>query len=235
MNNQIILKQEKEFTEIFMVNDIFYTIQGEGPFAGTPAVFIRLMGCNLQCPRCDTEYSDGREMKVSEILKKVYRKLPSNGIKHPLVVITGGEPFRQNIYLLVQSLLENQFKVQIETNGTLFVPLEWMFIHRNLTIVCSPKTGKIHSKLWPHIKSLKYVVNADSIDSEDGLPNLVLDHSASPKVARWPSKWKGEIFVQPVDVQDENENKRHQAAALESAMQHGYTLCLQMHKIVGVA
>ena len=49
------------------VNSIFYTIQGEGPFAGRPAIFIRLAGCNLQCPGCDTEYTKRQTMTVDEI------------------------------------------------------------------------------------------------------------------------------------------------------------------------
>lgn len=236
LNKQIPIKQDLSRRDILAVNSIFHTIQGEGPFAGSPSVFIRLSGCNLQCPSCDTEYSTGDSMAVAEILTSVRGKWPMEiGWQRPLVVITGGEPFRQNITRLVNILIDNGFKVQIETNGTLFVNLGWSMASPHLTIVCSPKAGKISKELLPHIDAYKYVLHADSIDPEDGLPILALDHTASPRVARPPRFFPGIIFIQPIDVQDPFENARHLAAAVESSLNHGYRLCLQMHKIIGVA
>ena len=80
------------------VHSIFATIQGEGPFTGHPCVFVRLAGCNLQCPGCDTDYTeDRRMMQIYEIAESVASVLKASGstrAKVPLVVITGGEPFR---------------------------------------------------------------------------------------------------------------------------------------------
>ncbi len=235
LNKQIPIKQDLSSPDLLSVNSIFYTIQGEGPFAGTPAVFVRLAGCNLQCPACDTEYGEKSKMTVSEIIEEVSIACPPNGIVSPLVVITGGEPFRQDIERLVCELLNFNFQAQIETNGTLFVDLNWAFAHRHFTVVCSPKAGKVNKDLWRHIKALKYVLHADEIDPEDGLPIRALQHGAVPKVARPPEWWRGEIYVQPIDVQDLVENARHLKAAVESAMKFGYRLCLQTHKIIGVA
>ena len=61
-NTQPAEKQVKSSGLILAINSIFYTIQGEGPFAGSPAVFVRLAGCNLQCPMCDTEYTSRQQM-----------------------------------------------------------------------------------------------------------------------------------------------------------------------------
>lgn len=235
LNKQIPIKQQLSTGTSLFVNSIFYTIQGEGPFAGSPSVFVRLTGCNLQCPACDTEYSTGSQLTISSIGAMIRNRIPNRlWNRPPLVVITGGEPFRQNIRPLVDMLIEDGYNVQIETNGTLFVDLGWSFVSRHLTIVCSPKAGKINKELLRHIKAFKYVLHADSIDS-DGLPILALEHSASPRVARPPESFTGDIFVQPIDVQDEVENRRHLNAAVNSAMKHGYRLCLQVHKIIGVA
>ena len=100
------------------VHSIFDTIQGEGPFAGSPAVFIRLTGCNLQCQFCDTEYTSVREaITPVEALNRV--KAAHGDSPRGLVVLTGGEPFRQNISPLCAALLHAGYHVQIETNGTM--------------------------------------------------------------------------------------------------------------------
>lgn len=234
-NKQIPIKQNLSSKDTLAVNSIFYTLQGEGPFAGTPCVFLRLRGCNLQCPSCDTEYTSGSDMDIWDIVAVIKEQWPHSMYGRPLVVITGGEPFRQDISDLVAGLIEQDFKVQIETNGTLFVQLGWSFASPHLTVVCSPKSGKVNHQLLPFIKAYKYVLNADSVDQCDGLPILALSHSAYPRVARPHDGFNGDVYVQPIDVQDEEENKRHLNAAVTSSLLHGYRLCLQVHKLIGVA
>lgn len=212
------------------VHSIFYTIQGEGPFAGERAVFVRLAGCNLQCPLCDTDYTEGRKMmEVGRIIQRVKKV----GGDCPLVVITGGEPFRQNIKALVWELIHEGFRVQIETNGTLFMP-DLPYDDRRLTIVCSPKAGKVNSNLEQFIDAYKYVLHADQVDPKDGLPTLALNHSASPRVARPHPNFSGRIYLQPVDEKDDVQNRRHLQAVIASVMKHGYTLGLQIHKIINM-
>ena len=111
------------------VNEIFYSLQGEGYFTGTPAVFLRLSGCNLHCPFCDTAHEQGREMSHSEIVDQVSR-YPSRHI-----VITGGEPSLQLDDMLTDMLHDAGFFIQVETNGTHPLPdeVDW--------ITCSPKSG----------------------------------------------------------------------------------------------
>jgi len=98
------------------INEIFKSIQGESSHAGLPCIFVRLTGCNLRCSYCDTEYAfyAGKEMTVADIVNAVERF----GIS--LVEITGGEPLLQKkVYPLMQTLLEKQFTVMLETGGSL--------------------------------------------------------------------------------------------------------------------
>jgi len=239
INTQPIEKQILEGKgKTLRVFKIWYTIQGEGPFAGDPAVFIRLAGCNLQCQLCDTDYSSvSQEMTIQEITNQVINKWKN--IRQPprrnLIVITGGEPFRQNITPLVDYLhvLGLGFRIQIETNGTLVLPK----MPAQATIVCSPKTPIIHRDIVPYITAFKYVVQHGRTADKDGLPTSVLGEDITP--ARPPGFWtprqpNGGIYVQPCDSQDPELNKLHTEEAVRSCMKFGYTLCLQTHKIAGL-
>lgn len=228
MNTQPIEKQDLRKDGELDVFRIFHTIQGEGPFTGHVAVFVRLAGCNLQCPLCDTDYtSERRRMAAEEVCAQVL----GIGAADPLVVITGGEPFRQNLEPLVTTLLDEGLRVQIETNGTLYQDLPYW--RPELVIVCSPKAGKIHPKLEPHLDALKYVLHADSC-GDDGLPLRALDHPCHPRLARPTAAFSGTIYLQPVDTGDVEDNRRHLAATVASVMKHEYVLCTQVHKAAGL-
>ena len=92
INTQVALKQSLTDGASLQVNSVFHTIQGEGPFAGSPSVFVRLSGCNLQCPACDTEYTEGRLVAIYEILMAVGQAFGTKprANTRPLVVITAG-------------------------------------------------------------------------------------------------------------------------------------------------
>jgi organic radical activating enzyme len=235
INSQPAEKQRS--TPLLEVHSIFYTIQGEGPFAGQPAVFVRLAGCNLQCPGCDTDYTSERElMGAADVASKIHmllraRVLPGAG--RALVVITGGEPFRQDIPKLVSLLLHKGYRVQIETNGTLFRPSS-VWEHSAVTIVCSPKAGKLSKDLVKHIDAFKYVMRAGSVDPDDGLPTLALDHSAAPRVVRPPAGSTVPVYLQPMDRGDELLNRENLHACIASCMKFGYTLQVQIHKIINM-
>ena len=98
------------------INEIFYSIQGEGYRTGTPAVFIRFSGCNLKCPFCDTQHSSGREMSDEEIIKEICF-YPTR-----FVVLTGGEPGLQVDREFINKLHQAGKFIQIETNGTVPIP-----------------------------------------------------------------------------------------------------------------
>lgn len=98
-----------------LVNEIFYSIQGESIYSGRPCIFVRLTGCNLRCSYCDTRYAyeQGIEMEMGQIMGRIETYQCS------LVEITGGEPLLQpETPLLILKLLENGYEVMMETNGS---------------------------------------------------------------------------------------------------------------------
>ncbi len=109
---------------MYRVNDIFYSLQGEGYNTGRAAVFIRFAGCNLRCSFCDTEFDDYREMTAEEIMAAISR-YPAR-----FVVLTGGEPTLQVDEAFVNLLHQHGFEVAMETNGTRPAPqnLDWLTV-----------------------------------------------------------------------------------------------------------
>lgn len=228
----------------YKVHSIFETIQGEGPFAGIPCVFVRLAHCNLQCPLCDTEYTEGAKWMTTEhILQRVTQL--SRGVAE-LVVVTGGEPFRQDLTALFNELCGAWFSVQVETNGTLPPPqpnTPGGFCYSKETypkpthvhVVVSPKTDKIHEGIRNVAMAYKYVTTGN--DSDDGLPITALDHPVKVRLARprWPEVRYHQVYLQPADVGDEERNKALLAHTVAQCLKFGYRLCVQTHKIVGLA
>jgi 7-carboxy-7-deazaguanine synthase len=211
------------------VVDVFDTFQGEGPFAGTPAVFVRLAGCNLTCPGCDTDYTSRRSRFYKTDLLNPIRRLRSFG----LVVLTGGEPFRQNIGPLTELLIDDGYSVQVETNGTYYL-YKFPYKSDQVSVVVSPKTPAINPSLLPYVHSYKFILKAGFVDQKDGLPFRTLGRENS--VARPPVHFpKSGVFVQPADEQDPIENEKNLHAAMESCRRFGYRLSLQLHKQLGLA
>lgn len=216
------------------LHSIFYTVQGEGIFSGCPAIFIRLAGCNLRCPGCDTEYTQGRlALPTDSIIERAVGLLPPS-LRTPLVVITGGEPFRQNINPLISGLLSaiRGLTVQIETNGT-YAPLPGF--PSEAVVICSPKAGKVADGLIRHVKAYKYVLDASNVDIKDGLPTAVLGNDCIIP-ARPPFGFKGPIYLSPMDMGKGGEHLTllNTNTASRSCMTHGYILNLQIHKLVGL-
>jgi organic radical activating enzyme len=133
------------------IADIFWSPQGEGLCAGTPAVFIRLSGCSLRCPYCDTRdaWSGGRRMSVAKIMAAVAalkRTAPESRL-----VVTGGEPLEQDLTELLARCREKYF-VAVETNGLHFQDLccDWWTV--------SPKDVagyRVHPRLWELAAEIK--------------------------------------------------------------------------------
>ena len=234
MNTQPIEKVVKSPEGTLDVHSVFFTIQGEGPHCGRTAVFIRLAGCNLQCPGCDTDYTSTRERKSVSVLRNEVLELIEEecGQAHkPLIVITGGEPFRQDISHLCKAFVNLGFQIQIETNGTLPPPAG---MPEGIDIVVSPKSGKINEMTAELMTALKYVVKAGAV-CNDGLPTRALDHTCSPVVAKPPAGFPRElIYIQPMDERKAPANRRNTEAAKSSVMRNGYTLQIQVHKVIGV-
>lgn len=112
---------------VYHINEIFYSLQGEGFHTGRPAVFVRFAGCNLRCPFCDTDFSHSEPMTAEQIARRVF---DYSTHPHTLIVLTGGEPSLQVDNELVDALHAHQQTVTIETNGTRPVPdnIDWVTV-----------------------------------------------------------------------------------------------------------
>jgi len=212
---------------VLNVVSIFYTIQGEGPYAGFPAVFLRLAGCNLRCSWCDTDFETGaHSMLATEVYDEVLKQ--SKG-RAEICVITGGEPMLQNIVPVIKLLNHYGLKVQIETAGTVWVSgLEKC----DYTIVCSPKTPKINPIVSDNCRHFKYVVGVgDQI--EHGRVVTATQPGAKPAALAYPDKGK-HIWVQPRDDHDEEKNAANLAFARDFSLEYGYRMGVQLHKIINV-
>lgn len=246
------LNQQKPEKRVFELetldfHSMFLTIQGEGPFTGRKAVFIRLAGCNLQCPNCDTEYTQGRQHEFQKDLAqraadlwrgKDFGLLFADNRSRPLAVITGGEPLRQEIGPLVRHLLNFGFEVQIESNGV-FAPTQILFellmFHSHCHLIVSPKTSRVHDDCHRLARAFKYVLSYDQVEPTDGLPLRALMHKASPHIARPNEKFKGDIYVNPEDSKDPIINRLNLEAVVNSCMKHGYIAGIQLHKLLDLA
>ncbi len=225
-------RRKQELNPFLWVTSIFQTIQGEGPWAGSPAVFVRLAGCNLACYWCDTQFETGMYYTADEVANLV------DNVRSPgtqLVVITGGEPFRQDIRPLLVRLAERTYNVQIETAGTLTLPdFPWNYCE----LVVSPKTGKVHPDICQRAIAWKYIVAHGDEDPVDGLPFMSTQvEGKDSRIARPPPDWVNnlaEIYVQPRDDYSQQKNKRNVDHAVRICLKYGYRLSIQVHKIIGV-
>lgn len=158
------------------VNEIFKSIQGESSFTGLPCIFIRLTGCNLRCTWCDTEYAfyEGKPKSVQDIMDAI------EPLGVSLVEITGGEPLLQDeVYDLMNALLEKNFQVLVETGGGVSVEKVPERVIKILDVKC-PGSGEASKNLWDNLDHLnpedevKFVL-ADRTDYEWG--RKVLDRT----------------------------------------------------------
>jgi 7-carboxy-7-deazaguanine synthase len=140
------------------INEIFYSIQGEGAWSGIPNIFIRTTGCNLRCSYCDTKYAyyEGEEIKIDDIIEKIkkYR------CKH--ICITGGEPLLQeNIYDLINRLIKKNYYICIETNGS--IDINRLSKIRNLLISLDIKCPSSKMKEKNILNNINYLKKTDQL------------------------------------------------------------------------
>ena len=139
-----------------LVNEIFYSIQGESIYSGRPCVFVRLTGCNLRCTYCDTRYAyeEGENMEIAQIMHSV------SGYKCQLIEITGGEPLFQNeTPLLVSRLLDQGYSVMMETNGSLDIGR----VDRRCIRVLDMKCPSSNESKNNNLENLKQLQSKDQI------------------------------------------------------------------------
>lgn len=229
---------------LMQVHDVWYTLQGEGPFGGLPAVFLRVSGCTLACFWCDTEWDDRAAYRpVADIVAEAYTLLELHSCD--LLVITGGEPLRHQLTPFLEELFararvnNKRLVAQVETSGSiadeclfaLTIPHWRPETNHGLYVVCSPKTPTLNPMVFERADCFKYVVSTDGVDEEDGLP--IVSTQVAGKTARIARPRAGiPVYVSPCDTHEETTTKANYALAGRLALQHGYRLSLQMHKHV---
>lgn len=253
----------KQFGDKLLVFSVFHTLQGEGPFGGYPACFVRFAGCNIGskaiCSFCDTkfQFDQGKPESYEEIYERVKKEI--NGRPCNLVVITGGEPFLQkNIIPFIEFLNAKGFHVQVETNGTLFQPIpktgtglrdaedNAAFEIMTNTIVCSPKmqpSGKyadLRPDLFDRADVLKFVV--EKTGKFDYIPDYGFEFAKTGK----------KVYVSPINVYNRpvrdkevpnlfNKDlynyelcQQNYSYAAELCVKHGFILNIQKHLLVSL-
>lgn len=195
----------------YPIVEIFNSVQGEGYHTGTPSIFIRFGGCNLQCSWCDTDFSKWDKMTVSEIME-VLSKWDTKR-----VIFTGGEPAMQKLRPLSDELHSKGYNIAIETNGTIELEeglVDWICV--------SPK-----DMLYPEFSikqrkgnELKVVYTGQDLgmydNLKDGFENL---------------------FLQPCydEAKDPGTNGKTFHSTFDMVMENpGWNLSLQTHKWMGV-
>ncbi len=191
-----------------LVNEIFYSLQGEGFFTGTPSVFLRLSGCNLKCPFCDTDHQQGTEMTEAEIAEKV----AAYPARH--VVVTGGEPSLQLTASLVDLLHQKGRFVAVETNGTRQLPpnVDWITLSPKSPFVSTPAAQIALTRC----DELKFVYTGTP---PTNFPKLTAKHH----------------FLQPCDTGNAAQNRKLRQEAITFCLTHPeWRLSLQTHKILDI-
>lgn len=216
-NNRNIEKKVRKGEKLW-VDEMFYSIQTEGPFAGRPAYFIRLWGCSLNCDFCDTPQGNKpTTMKVKDIVSRVKEESIS-----PLVVITGGEPFVYNVSPLVVALRKADYVVQFETSGSL--PAKDIEFGEGVYVVVSPKTKHIDDQIALNAFAFKFVVSNKNISHKDGLPKGVYR----------PLKEPGTVMISPMFTDNKKETDENIELAVNLSKQFGYWCTFQIHKLIGI-
>ncbi len=185
--------------------EIFYSIQGEGTFTGTPAVFVRLAGCNLACRFCDTDYAVRFFASVDDVVARVREA----GGPCPTVILTGGEPLAQaEARVLIDALRRDGRRVHIESNGT--IPTE---LPDDVWLTVSPKERLD--------RTMAARANEAKLSVDGRVPH--------EWVASFPSRVQ--LFLQPEGNKPGNVALALDAVKAEP---HRLRLSLQMHKFIGV-
>ena len=195
---------------MYKINEIFHSLQGEGYYSGTPAVFVRFSGCNLRCAFCDTQHQNGTLLSLQEIVDEV-NQYPDA----PLLVLTGGEPSLFFDEAFVAELKQKTHKkIAIETNGTRPLPnnLDW--------VTLSPKSvfegGDVEPCVLSSCDELKVVYLGQDLSQYDFIE----------------AKHR---FLQPCFCEDEEQRRANMKACVEAVMkQPNWRLSLQIHRVLGL-
>lgn len=191
------------------VNEIFYSIQGEGRFTGTPSVFVRFSNCNIKCSFCDTDFKKYKELSEDDIIKEI-KNVGGNSTN---VVFTGGEPTLQLTESLCKKLHKIGKYIAVETNGTKQVPNGVDFI------TCSPK--------FEYCKNANLKVNK--------IDELKIVYNGKNNMSKYDNISATYKYLQPCDMQDKKKNAEIIEATIEYVKAHPeWRISLQTQKILKV-
>lgn len=193
---------------MYKVNEIFYSLQGEGRWMGRPAVFVRMSGCNLKCPFCDTDFRGYSEMSADDILSRCLEE----GGECRFIVLTGGEPSLQLDEQLIATLHQAGYYLSMETNGTHAIPegIDW--------VTCSPKVDFTEGgePIVKQVDELKLIFDGEHQISDHGIACTFR-------------------YLQPCDVGNDSRNYLILNECIKYIKAHPeWQLSVQMHKIVGI-
>lgn len=189
------------------INEIFYSLQGEGYYTGKAAIFVRFSGCNLHCSFCDTKHESYQEYSDEEILNEI----AAYPTRH--LIFTGGEPALQLTEATVSFFKKKGYYIQVETNGTRELPegIDW--------ITCSPKfefCRQAELRL-PHINELKVVY--------DGTNDMNVYNKINAET----------YALQPCDTGDDERNSHIVKETINYILSHPkWNLSLQTHKALNI-
>jgi 7-carboxy-7-deazaguanine synthase len=209
---------------MYSVKEIFYTLQGEGANAGTPAVFCRFAGCNLwsgreadrataACDFCDTDFvgtdgpGGGKFETAGALADAVAAAWPSRQTPHRFVVCTGGEPLLQLDSASIEALHARGFRVAIETNGTIAPPagIDWVCVSPKSNVALALAAGDELKLVFPQAEA-----------PPERFESLAFEH----------------FFLQPMDGPAREANTRE---AIDYCLAHPrWRLSIQSHKIIGI-
>jgi 7-carboxy-7-deazaguanine synthase len=217
-----------------LVNEIFQTLQGEATHTGRPSVFIRLQGCEVGCPWCDTKHTwetgedRVRQISIADMLAKTadsaaYADMNEDELCDAVmrftarhVVVTGGEPCIYNLFPLSKLLWLNDCSVQIETSGT-----EWVSVQSQAWVTVSPKMDMPGHK----------IVRADAVERANEIKMPIGKPADVDKLLYFIDTFKPEapIWVQPIST-----SERATELCIKAATKHGWRVSVQAHKFLGV-
>lgn len=242
----------EEPEDTLVVTSVFPTLQGEGPYAGRCAVFVRLSYCNLVCSWCDTYFDDGERLTFADLESLIDIAAQKFQFREPIIVFTGGEPLMQHNLLPFTEQYTIRRSIQIETNGNFYLPLP-----RRVKIVISPK---INERTGQYIK-----LNEDTLNAALCLKFVVSERMNGYRdIPSWALEWREnsierEIYLSPMNVYarpptmptsradmqerstrerisfweegllNREENRRNHEYAAQLAMKYGCVLTLQQH------
>jgi 7-carboxy-7-deazaguanine synthase len=236
-----------------LVNEIFETIQGEGSFTGTPSIFVRLQGCPVGCPWCDTKHTwetlPQHQVNSDIIFLKAgdspsYFSVQSHDLlpllekqgytaKH--IVITGGEPCLFDLNEFTTRAYDKGFSTQIETSGTYEVQC-----HSDTWVTVSPKINMkagmpILSQAMQRANEIKHPIamqkHIDELDAllhKENLVNPLKDLNDKSQIKATPFQ-SPMVYLQPISQQE-----RATALAIKTCIERNWRLSVQLHKYIGV-